>query len=209
MNFATLLKLVGEEPVFTTGLLKIPQVKPEQLILQLSRWVSAGRLIQLRRGVYTFPPPYRKAEPHPFLIANALNRASYVSLQSALAWHGLIPEYVAAVTSVTTGRPERLDTELGSFHFRHIKGEGFAGFQKKEVMDRQYAIVATPEKALADLFYFTQGSDQPGYLEELRLQHIEGLDVKALLKWARELGSNKVLRAVQRGWIEPSRMVLT
>jgi predicted transcriptional regulator of viral defense system len=198
MNFTTLMDLVKDEPVFTTGLLKVPGVKPEQITLQLVRWVKAGRLIQLRRGVYTLAGAYRKVEAHPFLIANALNRASYVSLQSALAWYGMIPENVPVVTSVTTGRPERVKTELGILLFRHIKPDLFNGFRRIDVIGRQQAIIATPEKALTDLLYLTPGSDQEGYLEELRLQDVDDLDRKALQKGAASTGSGKVQRAVHR-----------
>ncbi|NJM42530.1 MAG: hypothetical protein HC853_18220 [Anaerolineae bacterium] len=46
-----------------------------------------------------FAPPYQKVRPHPFVIANVLMSGSYISGQSALAYYGLIPEYVAATTS--------------------------------------------------------------------------------------------------------------
>ncbi len=111
-----------------------------------------GRLLQLRRGVYVFSEPFRKVEPHPFLRANGLKAASYVSFQSALAFHGLIPEHVPVVTSATAGRPEELKTGLGIFLFRHIKAELFAGFRREKVAERQQALVATPEKAPVDLF---------------------------------------------------------
>ena len=84
MNFTRLLELVGDEPVFDSAVLLAGPVNPADLRCQLSRWTKAGRLIQLRRGVYTLAPPYQKIKPHPFLIANRLLPASYVSLQSAL-----------------------------------------------------------------------------------------------------------------------------
>jgi len=70
MNFERLLRIVGDEPVFETGLLLAGEVDPRHVRRQLSRWVRAGRLYQLRRGLYALAPPYRKVKPHPFLIAN-------------------------------------------------------------------------------------------------------------------------------------------
>ena len=84
MNFARLLELIGDEPVFDSAVLLAGPVNPADLCRQLSRWTNAGRLIQLRRGIYTLAPPYQKIKPHLFLIANRLLPASYVSLQSAL-----------------------------------------------------------------------------------------------------------------------------
>ncbi|NCO38805.1 MAG: hypothetical protein GW892_08880, partial [Armatimonadetes bacterium] len=115
MKWGSLLTLVGNEAVFPSALLLAGEVSARQVRLQLSRWVKAGRLLQLRRGIYTLAPAWRKVEPHPFLVANKLQRGSYVSLQSALAFHGVIPEHVPVVTSVGPGRPETVQNPLGRF----------------------------------------------------------------------------------------------
>jgi predicted transcriptional regulator of viral defense system len=129
MEFARLVKIVGDEPAFGTGLLLAGDVDPDDVRKQLSRWTKAGKLCQLRRGLYTLAPPYQKVKPHPFVIANRLVPSSYVSCQSALAHYGLIPEYVPVTTSVTTARPARWDTPLGSFEFRHIKVDLLRGYR--------------------------------------------------------------------------------
>lgn len=139
--------------------------------------------------------PYRKADPHPFFLANLLKRASYVSLQSALSYHGLIPESVPAVTSVTTGRPESLSTPAGRFIFRHVRKTLFHGFRAIDVAPSQTAFVARPEKALLDLVHLTPRSDTAGYLEELRLENLERLDRHLLMVMARSSGSPKLVRA--------------
>ena len=54
-------------------------------------------------------------EPHPFLVANVLQRGSYVSQQSALAFHGIIPEHVPVVTSVGPRRPETIRNPIPRF----------------------------------------------------------------------------------------------
>jgi len=142
--------------------------------------------------------PYRKVEPHPFLVANLLKKASCVSLQSALAYHGLIPESVPAVTSVTTGRPECLSTPQGRFIFRHVRKTMFLGFRAIEVTTSQSAFVALPEKAFLDLIYLTPRADSEGYLEELRLENLERLDRLLLMEMARQSGSPKLIRAARR-----------
>lgn len=107
MEFKHLIEIVGDEPVFETGLLLAGDVDSGDVRRQLSRWVKAGRLYQLRRGLYALAPPFQKVKPHPFVIANRMVRGSYVSLQSALAYYGLIPEVVPLTTSVATTRPGR------------------------------------------------------------------------------------------------------
>ena len=129
MEFDKLLKLVGNELVFDSSLLMAGNINPEYVRTQLSRWVATGKIYQLRRGVYALAPPYQKNTPHPFLIANRLQRASYVSLQSALAFYGMIPETVYRTVSVSTMRTESLKTPLGDYDFRHIPNKLFFGYQ--------------------------------------------------------------------------------
>jgi predicted transcriptional regulator of viral defense system len=143
MKWESLLAIVGHEAVFSSALLLSGRVSAAQVRLQLTRWVQTGRLIQLRRGLYALAPAWRKVEPHPFLVANKLQRGSYVSLQSALAFFGVIPEHVPVVTSVGPGRPEMLRNPLGSFQFRHMVSEMMFGYMKcGETQKAQETIVS-------------------------------------------------------------------
>lgn len=198
MKFKELLEFVQEEPVFETSVLLSGRVDPTDIRRQLSRWTSNGRLYRLRRGLYALAPPFQKARPHPFVIANRLVRASYVSLQAALGYHGLIPEAVPITTSVTTGRPGEFSTPLGDFVFRHVRTGLFRGYRYIEIRDRQFAFVATPEKALLDLLYLEKGSDSETFLAELRIELDYGFDPEKLLEMAKTYGQGKVLRAATR-----------
>ncbi len=197
MEFERLLKIVGDEPVFETGLLLAGDVKPTYVRRQLSRWVKAGRIYQLRRGLYALAPPFQKVKPHPFLVANQLVRGSYVSLQSALAYYGLIPEYVPMITSVTTSRPGRWNTPLGNYEFRHIKPDMLFGYQLTDIGEKQQTFVASREKALLDLVYLEVGADSPDYLRELRLQNLDQLDVVVLSQYVNRASSPKLKRAAE------------
>ncbi len=117
MKWPELLEMVADEPVFRTGFLGASGESLPALRLQLSRWVKAGKLVQPAKGLYTLAEPYRKISIHPFVLANAMKKASYVSLQSALAHFGMIPEHVPTVTSVTPQRPQRVETPLGCSYF--------------------------------------------------------------------------------------------
>jgi predicted transcriptional regulator of viral defense system len=196
MEFGQLLKIVGDEPVFETGLLLAGDVDPANVRRQLSRWTKAGRVYQLRRGLYALAPPFQKVKPHPFLVANRLVRGSYVSLQSALAHHGLIPEAVPVTTSVGGVRPARWDTPLGVYAYRHVKTELLYGYQAIDVGSDQQAFVATAEKALLDLVHLQPRSDAPEYLRQLRLQNLERLDLDQLQNQAARAKSPKLCRAV-------------
>jgi hypothetical protein len=197
MKWPTLLQTVGGEPVFETGLLLAGDVDPKHVRRQLSRWVAAGRLFQLRRGLYALAPPYRLRPPHPFLVANRMSRPSYVSLESALAYHGLIPEHVPITTSVGTGRPDRWQTPLGTFQLRHVSRSWFGGWVDFRLEQGERAALATPEKALLDLVHLTDGGDRLELLASLRLQHLETIDLGRLGALADASGSPKLRRAAR------------
>lgn len=202
MEFERLLELVDDDPIFETTLLLAGKVDPHIVRLQLTRWTKSGRVYQLRRGLYALAPPYQKVKPHPFLVANHMQRASYVSLQSALAFYGLIPETVQVTLSVTTGRPGQYKTPLGAFEFRHVKPELLHGYRMTSLGEAtimrsgQQALIATPEKALLDLVYLHPGGEAPEYLHELRLQNLERLDIDALHCQAESFATPKLHRAV-------------
>jgi predicted transcriptional regulator of viral defense system len=195
MEFTLLLDIVGDEPVFETGLLLAGSVDSKDVRRQLSRWTKAGRLCQLRRGLYALAPPFQKVKPHPFVVANRMMRSSYVSLQSALGYYGLIPDVVPVTTSITTDRPGQWQTPLGVYTFRHIKIERFVGYRLVDLGDNQQAFVASPEKALLDLVHLQPGGDSAEYLQELRLQGMERLDLEELQHQAELTSSQKLRRA--------------
>lgn len=197
MEFANLVKIAGDEPAFETSLLLAGEVDPADVRRQLSRWTKAGRLHQLRRGLYALAPPFQKVKPHPFVIANFMVRGSYVSCQSALAHYGLIPEYVPVITSVTAGRPVRWETPLGNFEFRHLKINLLRGYRWIDVGEGQKAFVALPEKALLDLIHLQPEADSPAYLRELRLQNLERLNLDELRRLAAFFDKPKLQRAAK------------
>jgi predicted transcriptional regulator of viral defense system len=196
MEFTHLLDIVGDEPVFETGLLLAGSVDSKDVRRQLSRWTKAGRLYQLRRGLYALAPPFQKVQPHPFVVANHMVRGSYVSLQSALRHYDLIPDIVPVTTSVTTGRPNQWKTPLGHYSFRHVKIRLFFGHRLIDLGGNQQAFVAAPEKALLDLVHLQPGGDAPEYLQELRLQNLEALNLDRLRHQAELASSPKLMRAV-------------
>jgi predicted transcriptional regulator of viral defense system len=190
MKFSELLDLVGDLAVFRGSLPLAGDRDANDVRRQLARWTAAGKVLQLRRNVYVLAKPWRRVDPHPFVIANELNRPSYVSLESALAHHGLIPEGVPVTTSVSTGRPATLDTVLGRYLYRHVQHEAFFGYEQVEVTRDQTALIARPEKALLDLVHLTTRGESLAYLESLRLENLDALE------WDE-------LRAVVRKWAKP------
>jgi len=198
MKWDELLDLLNGEQIFHSSVLLSGVEAQAGVRRQLARWVGAGRLLKLRRSVYVLARPYRSKEPDPFVVANRLKGASYVSFQSALGHYGCIPEHVPTITSATTGRPETLNTPLGSFVYRHVQTRLFFGYTSMTVSGDSNAFVARPEKALLDLVYLSPRGDSSEYIEELRLQNLVAFDARKLLGFARRTGSAKLLRAAER-----------
>ena len=205
MNFENLLNKASGLSCFTVRFLAAGQ-NISQVRLQISRWVKDGRLVKLHKGLYVLAEPYRKITPEKFCIANKLKSASYISLQSALAFYGLIPEYVPQISSVTTGRPQTIETPLGRFDFRNVGKKFFYGFKGIELATGQNAFVACPEKALLDLVHLSPGSDSEEFIEQLRLQNFDKINKNILFEFADKSDSPKLKRAckyiekiIQRG----------
>jgi predicted transcriptional regulator of viral defense system len=197
VRFTDLLAIVRDAPVFESAVLLAGDVDPASVRRQLVRWVDQGRLVQLRRGLYALAPPYRRIAPHPFLVANHLVPGAVVSLESALSFHGMIPEAVMATTTVGPGRPRSIETPLGRFDHRYLAPRLRFGQRWTPLVGDQEAPVVSPEKALLDLVHFVAGADDPNYLRELRLQNLEQVDPNTLLATAEQFGNPKSRRAAQ------------
>lgn len=113
MKLENLLDAVKDEPVFETSLLLAGVDRPQQAQRQVTDWTRAGKLVQLRRGLYVLDKLDRRARLYPFVVANRLVSASYDSLHMALGYYSLFLEHVAVITSVTTQRPGQWNTPYG------------------------------------------------------------------------------------------------
>ena len=195
MRYSQLLHIVGKEPLFETPLLAVGNVSPYQAQRRLADWSKVGKVTPLRRGLYVLPKAKREFEPHPFLIANRLAAGSYISLEMALRYYSLIPEHVAVITSVATGRPREWENEFGRFLYRHLHTRYFFGMEYRLITDQQYAYIAYPEKALLDLIYLRKGGDSPDFIRSLRLQNLEQLDLDRLQQFTKRFNKPKLYRA--------------
>ncbi len=195
MKWPDLLRLLQGMTPFEASALLAGSDSPAEVRRQLSRWTASGRLIQIRRGLYALAPPFAGAAPNVLAVASRIRVPSYVSLQSALSFHGVIPEAVPVVTSVTTSRPGRFGTPLGSFLYRHLKRSLFWGYREMDVDGGQKAFVALPEKALLDLFYLTPGVIGAPLVQELRLAPGQ-LDPDRLRSFAKRAAKPKLVRAM-------------
>jgi hypothetical protein len=125
-----------------------PRAKVTQLI-------KSGDLIRVKKGLYLVGKKHQKDLICSELWANKIYGPSYISLEYALSFYGLIPEHVFLVTSVTSKRKKNFITPIGNFSYAYLPLKLYSvGYALLELNQRQSALIASPEKALADLFYF-------------------------------------------------------
>lgn len=165
--------------------------------VQLSRWIGDGKVIGLRRGMYTLPDAYRRAPLTPAFLANQLYHPSYLSGLWALGFNDMIPERVVWLTSVTPRAPSRFENSFGIFDYRSIKQEAFFGYVTVRY-GGQEVLVAEPEKALLDHWHLTAGEWTRMRLAEMRYQHHERVSEEKLRDYAERFRSPRLRRAVEQ-----------
>ncbi|OFZ16799.1 MAG: hypothetical protein A2Z20_02050 [Bdellovibrionales bacterium RBG_16_40_8] len=94
-----------------------------------------------------------KNSPHdPMQAAEFITapKESYISLQTALFYHGMIEQIPTQIYSVTIDRTRKVKTPVGVFSFHHCHPHFFTGYRYIKPLLK----IATPEKALVDFFYY-------------------------------------------------------
>ena len=144
---------------------------PQRRYNLVNRAMHRGELVRLKRARYLLAPELAGQLPHPFVVAQVLRPGSYVSLESALSYHGWIPEAVPLTLSVTHGRrrDEIATQELGTFRYYPLAlNRGyFLESVDRMVLAGQAALLAQPLRALLDRFCLHK-QEWPG-LQALRL----------------------------------------
>lgn len=164
---------------------------------QLSLWVRKGYLIRLKNGLYAFRREMERLRGEE--IAFLLCQPSYLSLESALAWYGFIPEIVHAFTSVTSRVTRTFENPFGRFIYRHVKSELLWGYVEMKTEHGLY-LLAEPEKTLLDYLYLNLGRiNTEADFESIRLNqeemeqtldrekflaYLQAFEIKKMERWA-------------------------
>ncbi len=118
----------------------------------VKRALGDGRLTRLRRGLYLIEKN-NSSLIDTFEIAQHLYGPSYISFESALSYHGWIPEAVYTTTSASAKKSLSVRTSIGMFSYEHTPGDQFyMAVERKETKDG-VCLIAHPWKALADYMY--------------------------------------------------------
>ncbi len=160
---------------------------------KISELLKSGQLTALRRGLYVAGPESDLPIPNVLLLANHLRGPSYVSLESALSYWGMIPERLYEISSVTIKTSKNYDTPLRRFSYRHLAAPYYSfGVQRVQLATNQMAMIASPEKAICDKIVLTSGvllrsinQTRDFLTEDLRIdiEQLQSLSISTIESW--------------------------
>ncbi|WP_018289523.1 type IV toxin-antitoxin system AbiEi family antitoxin domain-containing protein [Verrucomicrobium sp. 3C] len=149
----------------------------------LSRFAAEGLLTRMVRGFWVVIPDRLSdlslAEP-------LIGMPSYVSLLSALSFHGMITQVPQDVYSMTVGRSRKIDTPEGVYAFHHCEPDWFFGFDLPT--ENPWLKIATPEKALLDVFYLRRFTRRLEFSALPEVDLPKGFSWNRLRSWAKRKG---------------------
>lgn len=164
MNFITFRTQLKDFTTFSIA--DIRKIDARFDLRRLTEWQQKGYIKNVIRGHYIFSD-LDISEPVLFEIANRIYAPSYVSLETALCFYGIIPESVYSITSISTRRTYAFDTEENSFSYRTVKPALFFGYDLIQDNGRVYKF-AGAEKAVLDYFYLNPRVNDVAAIESLR-----------------------------------------
>lgn len=192
MDFRDAVQQYAEEPLTRQLLLDLLK-DYKRPFDKISELVKSDLLIPVKRGLYVAGNRLKIEKPGTFLLANHLHGPSYVSLESALAYYGMIPERVYETTSATTESSKAFSSVIGRFSYQHIPLPYYSfGITIADLSPRQSVQVASPEKALCDKIIATSGVNlrsikqtRDFLIEDLRIdeEQLEKLDSQIIATW--------------------------
>ena len=150
MQFIEFRKLLDNYICFSK--IDIEKLLPVFNKMNLINWQKKGYIIKIKNGWYIFTDR-EKNENILYSIANKIYNPSYISLETALFYYGLIPEAVFKITSISTLKTNALKTKIGEFSYHSIKANVFFGYGIVQENKHSFKL-AYPEKAILDLLYF-------------------------------------------------------
>jgi len=161
----------------------------------LTRWTKQNLLVKLRNSWYSFPE-YLKTPNIQHFISNKMYTPSYVSLHSALAFYGIIPEAIVQTTAVSSLKKANFENIFGTFSYQQVLPELMFGSEQKSFLNKQSLIFATPEKAILDLLYLYPQYNNEQEIIELRFDEEfmqEDLNIERLNEFTEKFQS-KILK---------------
>ncbi len=160
--------------------------------MALQRLAAEGLVTRIKRGAWLVGPAASK--PAALVAAAAQPYDAYLSGWSALRHHKRLQQFPETNFGVTLGRPAEIAAGGAAVRLHHIKPALFTGYAYDSTAE---GLVASPEKALFDVAYFSAMNRRPlsGTLPEIDLQ---GFRWSELQRWLRRIPNPGIRTAVDR-----------
>ena len=167
---------------------------------KIARMIHSGELVQLRRGLYA-----TSRDVDPFCFAASIYGPSYISYETALSYHGVIPEAVYEISSATLNRPKEFETVFGRYRFHSVPEAVYHLGIERETRCGIPFLIASPTKALCDRIAREPGmrsiKDVRHWAELMRLDGNMAPDLEIIRACAKGYGCPAVrflLRTVEK-----------
>jgi len=201
MNYREFKNKFQESPIIISRDVVRAEEDSQVVRNQLNRWQKKGLIIKLKRGVYLFNKNDRKIDPNLIFVANQLYAPSYVGLEFALNYYGLIPERVVDLTSISTKKTIHFENKLGVFIYQHVQPGAFRGFKLSKDERGMPLLLAEPEKAVVDFLYLNlnkfKSDVEKQFKNSYRFQNVESLKQKRLIELAKYFENKKLMWLVE------------
>ena len=157
---------------------------------KISRMIKKKEIIQVKKGLYTLSPEFG-VPINLKVLANLVYGPSYISLEYALSYWGLIPEKVEEITSMTNKRNKVFVTPVGRFSYKYLENSKFSTGIERISNENGSFLIASKEKAVCDRLALEKDIEADDIDEffgaELRLDmdELPGLDMELVREIAR------------------------
>lgn len=140
---------------------------------KIQRLEKKAVIKKLLKGKYLF----LFGKTNDFEMANFLYQPSYISLESALSFYGIITGFTYKITSISLKKTKNLLIDNKELAYSKIDKELFFGYEKRENF-----LIAEKEKAVFDYIYFSQKGLRSPDLSEFDLSEVEKPKLNDYLK---------------------------
>lgn len=182
-------------PVFSSIEVKNIFFAEPNILIQIAFWIKKGYLKSIRKGLYLLINA--QTDINLLALASKIYTPSYLSLEFALNYYGIIPDIPGTYTSVTSRKTMVYKNEFGNFTYQKIKSDLFFGYiiQKDKNVTFQ---IATPEKAILDYLYLNKNKliAEENFWRELRIDEEFKFDLKKIQEYKKLFNSKKVSNLV-------------
>lgn len=191
MEFYDFENKMKNYPVFTSSEIKNIFFNQKNILIQVSFWLKKGYLEKVKDGVYILSK--FKSEIDPMVLADKIYNPSYLSLEFALNYYGIIPDIPGTYTSVVSKKTNSFKNNFGNFTYQKIKPEFFTGYEVHSEKNVSFNI-ATPEKALMDYLYLNKNklAAEGDFWREMRIDEDFKFKKKKLELYRNILNDKKV-----------------